>query len=119
MYADLFGNDGAGKTASDKFSEIIEFMSKNDPTSDGSGLRAGFIDIIVNTYYLQHSEVVNWTDQEIMVAINAIYGELANAGDGPTNGSVHEGGTPSTPGNGESETPEEAPITPDHGIVHE
>lgn len=119
MYADLFGNDGAGKTASDKFSEIIEFMSKNDPTSDGSGLRAGLIDIIVNTYYLPHSEVVNWTDQELMVAINAIYGELANAGDGPANGTVNEETKPSTPENGNTQEPEDDPISPDHGIVHE
>lgn len=116
MYADLFGNDGAGKTASDKFSEIIEFMSKNDPTSDGSGLRAGLIEIIVNTYYLPHSEVVNWTDQELMVAIKAIYGELANAGEGPANGNVNE---ETKPENGNTQEPEEDPISPDHGIVHE
>ena len=118
LYAELFGNDGAGKTASEKYVEIYEFLVKNDPTSDGSGLRAGLVDIIVNTYYLPYSEVNSWTDEQIMVAINAIYGELANAGDGPTNGNVNEE-KPSTPENGGTQTPEEDPISPDHGIVHE
>ena len=119
LYAELFGNDGAGKTASEKYVEIYEFLVKNDPTSDGTGLRAGLVDIIVNTYYLPYSEVNSWTDEQIMVAINAIYGELANAGDGPTNGNVNEETKPSTPGNGGEQTPEEDPISPDHGIVHE
>ena len=118
MYAEMFGNDGASKSATEKLNEIVEKQLNNGDAMDEEMLRLYAISRIVNVTYISYEEVAKLSDAEILEILKAIDSGVARPSDGPTNGNVNEETNPSTPENGE-EAPGDDEISPDHGIVHE
>lgn len=118
IYAELFGNDGAGKSATEKLNAIVEYKLNNGEAMDEEILREYLINRIVNVTYYSYSEVKTWSNDELLKALEAIDSGLALPGDTPANGNVNEETKPSTPESGE-EAPGDDEISPDHGIVHE
>ena len=122
-YEKLFGNDGAGLTASDKLAQIIEYLNNLAQSTDGVLARQAMVEFIVNTHLnspgFTFTEVNTWSDEQIVDEFFAIVGKYANAGDGPANSDVKE--EVQTPSDEEEKKDEEEkdPISPDFGNVFE
>ena len=122
-YANMFGNDGAGLTSSEKLAQIIEYLNNLAQSSDGVLARQAMVEFIVNTHLnspgFTFTEVNTWSDEKIVDEFFAIVGKYADAGDGPANSDVKEEvGTPSDEEEKKDEE-EKDPISPDFGNVFE